>query len=530
MIKETGRMSDLSLKNRVDELFKWAINLTANEQLLLKFHQQLQQSEHQLQQPMRVAIVGLIKAGKSTMMNALLGENIVPTGNVEATFNVNIFRYSDSPSLKVHFKNNRPSETKSFPELKALTLRAKENSDYLNSIKYIEVFYRNQILKNFNLVDTPGLKSFYQDDSQNTIEFLKLHGEELTKVTQAEAQGADAVLYLFSHSLAMEDKEAVEMFQGQGVNQATPINAIGVLTKVDIYSSDPNVSEPMEAGRKICTRLSAHPQARNIFYTINPICGLLALGAQTLTNEDWEILTKLAQLPPERMNSLIGNVQRFCERIYEDIPVPPSQRQKLFDRLGQYGVQLAYNLIKSGINTPEKLTKELLNHTGIPQLRELILSHFGHRALLIKLGTVLRQIDRVYFQERHKLQGKQQQILEDIAGKFEELESQEHGFAELAVLRNYYEKKIEFNDNEVKQMLEVTGEFGTSCGERLGLTEHANISEMISVASERIHYWQQKDADYLDADSTTIAAAGVLARSYEGILYRVQKAQEYLYF
>ena len=41
---------------------------------------------------------------------------------------------------------------------------------------------------------------------------------------------------------------------------------------------------------------------------------------------------------------------------------------------------------------------------------------------------------------------------------------------------------------------------------------------------------QQKDADYLDADSTTIAAAGVLARSYEGILYRVQKAQEYLYF
>lgn len=523
-------MIEGTLQKRVDELFKSALSDTINQPGLENFHHLLQRCQQQLHQPMRVAIVGLIKAGKSTMMNALLGEKVVATGNVEATFNVNVFRYSDSPRLKVYFKNNRPSETKSFAELKALTLRAEENSDYLNSIKYIEVFYPNEILKSFNLVDTPGLQSFYQDDSQNTIEFLKLHGEELTKVTQAEAQGADAVLYLFSHSLAMEDKEAVEMFQGKGIGQATPINAIGVLTKVDIYSSDPNVSDPMEAGQKICTRLSAHPQVRNIFYTINPICGLLALGAQTLTNDDWQILTKLAQLPQERMHSLIGNVKRFCERVYEDIPVPPSQRQQLFDRLGQYGVQLAYKLIKSGINTPEKLTQELLSHSGIPQLRELILSHFGHRALLIKLGTVLRQIDRVYFQERHKLQGKQQQILENIAGKFEKLESQEHGFAELAVLRDYYEKKIEFNDNEVKQMLEVTGEFGTSCGERLGLTEHANISEMISVASKHIQYWQGKAADYLGADSTTIAAARVIARSYEVILYRVQKAQEYLYF
>jgi GTPase SAR1 family protein len=523
-------MSKLSLKAKTDELFVWAIDLTKNEPSLQNFHQQLKRSHQQLQQPMRVAIVGLIKAGKSTMMNALLGEDIVPTGNVEATFNVNVFRYGDSPSLQVHFNDNRPPEPKSFAELKALTLRAEVNRDYLNSIKYIEVLYPNEILKTFNLVDTPGLLSYYQEDSKNTVDFLQLHGQELTEVTQAEAQGADAVLYLFSHSLAIEDKETVEMFQGQGVGQATPINAIGVLTKVDIYAADPNVSEPMVAGQKICARLSAHPQARQIFYTINPICGLLALGAQTLTDDDWQILTQLAQIPAERMNSLIGNVTRFCEREYADIPVPPSHRQQLFDRLGQYGVQQAYKLLNSGINTPKQLTQELLNSSGVPQLRDLILSHFGHRALLIKLGTVLRQIDRVYYQEKYNVQGKQQQIIEGIAGEFEKLASQEHGFAELVILRNYYEKQIKFNDLEVQQMLAVTGEFGTSCSARLGLTEPVTIPEMTAIALERIHYWQQKAADYLAIDSNTIAAANVLNRSYEGILDRLRNAQKYLDF
>jgi len=523
-------MNEFSLEKKVNKLFKSAFRLTQNEPSLKDFHELLQQCHNRLQQPMRVAIVGKIKAGKSTMMNALLGEALVATGSVEATFNINWLKYGDSKTLKVHFKDSRPPETKSLEQLTDITVRADENRDYLLNVKYIEVFYPNQILKSFNLIDTPGLQSYYKDDSQNTVDFLQLHGDKLTEITQNEAQGADALLYLFSHSLAMDDSEIVKMFQGPVVGQATPINAIGVLTKVETYNSDPNVSQPMEAAEKVCKRLSAHPKVRDLFYTVYPTCGLLALGAQTLTDEEWEILKNLAKLPQERMESLIANVKRFCNREYEDVPIPSTQRQQVLNRLGKYGVWLAYTFICSGINQKSKLIEELFQSSGVPQLRQLIISHFGHRAYLIKLGTVLQQISTAYFREVPNFKGKPLEIIEKIGGQFEELQIQEHGFSELQVLRNYYENRLNFDDSEVQQLLHVTGEYGISCAKRLGLEESANIEEMIPVVSGRMNYWRQKATDYFGNDNISIAAADVLTRSYEHILYRIKKAKEYLYF
>ncbi|MEU4612737.1 dynamin family protein [Streptomyces umbrinus] len=39
-------------------------------------------------QPMRVAVAGRLKCGKSTLVNALLGEEVSDTGQLELTFNV----------------------------------------------------------------------------------------------------------------------------------------------------------------------------------------------------------------------------------------------------------------------------------------------------------------------------------------------------------------------------------------------------------------------------------------------------------
>jgi len=520
-------MNELPLQEKVENLFQWAIDRTTNQPALENFNRVLRECQRRLHQPMRVAIVGSIKAGKSTLMNALLGEALVATGAVEATFNVNWLRYGERPSLQVHFKDNRSPESKSFEELTALTLRAAENRDYLLRIKYIEVAYPNDILHTFNLIDTPGLQSFYHDDSQNTLDFLQLHGQELSDVTQAEAANADAVLYLFSHSLGIEDKSIVEQFQGPAAGQTTPINAIGVLTKVDFCWSDPNVTDPLATGNRIAQRLAAHPQVRNLFYTIYPICGLLALGAHTLRPEEMVTLTELAQLPEARFDNLIRNQKRFCERDYADVPVPPVKRQQVFDRLGQYGVSLACSLIRVGVSERSQLTEKLLEQSGLNRLRDLILSHFGHRAFLIKLGTGLRQIEAVWFRERQRSQGEAWQIVDEIAGKFEALKSKEHAFQELDVLRSFYEKRLNFTGEEEKQLLEVTGEFGTACGDRLGLGERATVDEMLTVAEERMRYWQQR-ADDPNDDRYTIAAAKVIERSYGRILYRVQTAKEYL--
>jgi GTPase SAR1 family protein len=513
-------MDNTNLKKTVESVFESALIQTANQPALQDFHQILEQAYHRLHQPMRVAIVGLIKAGKSTLMNALLGEQVVVTGTVEATFNINWFKYDRNSSIIVHFKDKRSPETKSLAQLQALTLRAQYIQDYLLSIEYIEVRYPNDILKTFNLIDTPGLDSYYEDDSANTKEFLQLHGRELTAITQKEAAQADAVMYLFSQSISMTDKDIMETFAGSTINGATPINAIGILTKVDNCWSD--YDDPMIGVTKIVKRLSEHPQIKRLFYNISPICGLLALGAQTLTLKEWQILQELAQVAPDVLKSKLRVQERFTQREYPEIPVSPNQRQLVWLKLGQYGVWLACSLIAQGINDLETLKTELLKSSGVLELKNLIVSHFGHRAFLIKLNTALQEINSAYFQQRYQLPEQARDIIEEIVGQFEQIEANDLGFAEFKVLRDYYAQKLDFDEVETEQLLQITREYGTDTSSRLGLKESYSQPEQIAVALKRMHYWQERALDYLGTEPNSIAAADILARSYERILHQVK--------
>lgn len=519
-------MDEPTLEKRVEAVFQFAFGCTTNRPALTKLHQKLIECYQPLNQPMRLAIVGMIKAGKSTLMNALLGEEVVATGTVEATFNVNFLQYGEQPSLRVFYKDKRPPEPKSFAELKSITLRAEENRDYLLSIEYIEVSYPNSILKTLNLIDTPGLESHYKDDSDNTLSFLNLHGQELTRITQAEASKADAVLYLFDKSIADSGLDTVAQFQGSVIGQANPINAIGVLTKVDSYWSDGD--EPIAKGQAIVNRLqSEHSQLSDRFYTIRPVCGLLAFGTQTLTVEEFNTLTELAQLPQERFEKLVRNAERFSNKDYADEPTipPPVKRKPLLSRIGQYGVWLACSLIRDGlVKTQEHLTSKLLDQSGILEVQHLIKSHFGNRASLIKLNTTLEKVKAACFMERQHQKDVDYQLVIEIEKAFSELEAEEqHSFQELQILRLCYQKQLSFNEDEVKQLLNIVGENGGSIGERLGLSANSPNDQMRGVAKQQVQYWSQRANDVIATDNHTLDAAGVLLHSYERILYNLQQ-------
>ncbi|MEM1167540.1 MAG: dynamin family protein [Cyanobacteria bacterium P01_H01_bin.35] len=523
-------MPENSLRARAEEIFESAIKLTADSSNLAGLHQEIQQCHQRLHEPMRVAVVGKIKAGKSSLMNALLGESVVATGVEELTFNVNWFKYGETPSLVVHFKIDRPPETKTLEELELLTRRREENRSFLVGIEYIEVFHPNQILKTFNLIDTPGLDSAFSEDSSNTLDFMQLHPEDLTGVTQKEASKADAILYLFSQSMATSDQGVLEEFIGEKVENSTPINSIGVLTKVDNYW--PDKSDPLDTGKAIAQRLlSEHSQLRNLLYTIFPVSGLLGLGAKTLLPEDFATLEQLAALPIEEFESLTKSAKRFNKEYSERPNIPPSiNRKKLFDKLKLYGIFKGCELIRGGIKNNEELKDKLLGLSGLPELEKLVVSHFGNRAFLIKLNSGLKKILVACRQYKQKnLSERDAEILEKIAIIFEELEVKEHSFKELQVLRDYYDGKLDFNSNEVKQLLEVTGEYGTYSGYRLGLDDTATIPEMLNIAQERINSWYQKAEDVMDKNRQTINATRIMARSYEQILYHLKEAEKHLW-
>src|SRR3982750_3991013 len=72
-------------------------------------HNELEPIGYRLNQPIRIALAGTLKAGKSTLVNALVGEDIAPTDATEATRLVTWFRYGATPKVTANHRGGRPS-------------------------------------------------------------------------------------------------------------------------------------------------------------------------------------------------------------------------------------------------------------------------------------------------------------------------------------------------------------------------------------------------------------------------------------
>src|SRR3954470_7495205 len=72
-------------------------------------HNELDRIAGRLNQPIRIALAGTLKAGKSTLVNALVGENIAPTDATEATRIVTWFRHGPTPKVTANHVGGRRS-------------------------------------------------------------------------------------------------------------------------------------------------------------------------------------------------------------------------------------------------------------------------------------------------------------------------------------------------------------------------------------------------------------------------------------
>src|SRR5690625_2243254 len=66
---------------------------------------ELDELDRSLTQPLRVALVGSVKAGKSTLLNGLLGERIAPTDARECTRIITCYHYGTTPAVTATMKS-----------------------------------------------------------------------------------------------------------------------------------------------------------------------------------------------------------------------------------------------------------------------------------------------------------------------------------------------------------------------------------------------------------------------------------------
>lgn len=118
-----------------------------------------------------MACLGQFKRGKSTLINALIGEQVLPTGFVPVTALPTVVRYGERLGARIRLRDDSWRDI----EISALDCYVSEERNPGNSrgVVGVEVFVPSALLEGgLCLVDTPGLGSVFTENSAATAALI----------------------------------------------------------------------------------------------------------------------------------------------------------------------------------------------------------------------------------------------------------------------------------------------------------------------------------------------------------------------
>lgn len=119
-------------------------------------------------EPLLIAIVGQFSSGKSSFLNAVLKDDILPTGIVPVTAKPTYIKYAPNKMLKALFKDGHEA----YYDINELGVFVDQRLS-LKDVKNLTIYLPNQLLKKVSFVDTPGLNSRSDADTLETKMILK---------------------------------------------------------------------------------------------------------------------------------------------------------------------------------------------------------------------------------------------------------------------------------------------------------------------------------------------------------------------
>lgn len=457
-----------------------------------------------LDEPLRVAIAGKVKAGKSTLLNALVGQELAPTDAGECTRIVTWYRDGVTYRVTLFGEDGGTDEV---PFERNGTLRVDLRGRKPEDVRRLVVDWPSTSLQTMTLIDTPGIASASLDVAERARHFLV--GDE------EEPSASDAVLYLMRH-LHSSDVSFLESFRDQQHSQSTPINAIGVLSRADEVGV--GKLEAMTTAERIAARYRAHPAVRRLCHTVLPVSGLLAQAGATLTEEDFGALVRIATTSNEQEAALLLSTDRFLAGA-SDVPVDEAARKKLLGLLGLFGIRLSTALIRAGrVASAPKLANVLTEISGLPRLRAVLSSEFAGRRDVLKARGALLALASIAKEGRFEDGNR-------IAIEVERVEAGAHEFAEIGLLNALRAGAVIFADDVRAEAERLLGANGGDVHSRLGLATDTDRGLVLTALYETIARWQARAENPL-APRATAQAARVLVRTAEGLLAAVEGPQD----
>jgi len=446
-----------------------------------------------LDEPLRVAIAGMVKAGKSTLLNAMVGEELAPTDAGECTRVITWYR--DGPAYRVlmHLSGGG-QEVRPFDRVAgALRVSLGRPTDQVDRLM-VEVPSRR--LRQQTLIDTPGIASLSAQVSARTHTFLEADEDRPAQ--------ADAVIYLLRH-MHGSDVRFLEAFHGDDLASGSPINAIGVLSRADEIGGCQ--MDSMDAAARVAARYHSDDRMRRLCPVIVPVAGLLAAAGATLREQEFRALATIAAGDMNDVVSLLLTADRFTSGSTR-IPVLPAVRHQLIGRLGVFGVRLAVQLIREGVATSaDDLAKELFARSGLSRLNEVLAVQFVNRAQVLKARSALAVLDSVIRGGKHP----------GLSAAVEEIRASAHEFVEVRLLHLLRSGRLPGRPEQLQEMERLLGGMGASAAERLGMPPDTVPAVLMAEAQESLTRWVRV-AEHPLSSREVRTAARAAARSCEGIV------------
>lgn len=454
-----------------------------------------------LREPLRLGIAGMVKAGKSTLLNALIGERIAPTDAGECTRIVTWYRYGTTPSVQAVHTDGRmtPLALRRGDGRLQLDLRGLDPE----GIAHIDIRWPALSLRSLVLVDTPGIESISE----------RVSGRSLTFLTPARGgpSEADAIVYLLRH-LHPSDLSFLAAFRDADSGAGNSVNALAVLSRADEVGG--GRLDALLSARGIAARYREMPSLRPLAVTVVPVAGLIAESARTMQERDFAALREIAGWDRDQRDRLLLSADRF---IREDASALDARtRAGLLDRFGIAGIRLGVALVRGGSATSQRLAEQLVVQSGLEELRSLIRRQFRSRATALKARALLAYMNDL-------VQTRPRSGSEELREAIEALADTSHELRELDVLARSRADGLGLTRDRAEEAERILGADGTDAASRVGVAPDAPRARIAITADDLLRRWRTL-AESPATSRTASRVCAVVVRTLDGILSEVGPA------
>ena len=282
--------------------------------------------------------------------------------------------------------------------------------------------------------------------------------DALERSVRAWCTDADALLYLVPNPYR-KSCAGLRVAHEHPIAASTPVAALTVLSRADELGA--GRIDALIAARQVARRFRDESEVRELSQEAVPVSALVASAAAATGEREFAALAALANAPRAELDDALLSADRFV-RPEATLPVDAGIRESLLARFGMFGLRLATTLIRQGASDPPALAAQLVQRSGLDELRDAIRRHFADRADLLKARAALMGLDVLLRQEPHPAAA-------GILGELDRVLAGAHEYSELRLLGDLGADRLRLPHELEAEAARLIGGHGTHPVDRLAL-------------------------------------------------------------